>query len=61
MREAHGVADMETAGVVVATSRDTVVVAAAAAAAADGDTRIVAENTKRVAVAAVVCSREPRH
>jgi hypothetical protein len=60
MREAHGVADMETAGVVVATSRDTVV-AAAAAAAADGDTRIVAENTKRVAVAAVVCSREPRH
>jgi hypothetical protein len=60
MREAHGVADMETAGVVVATSRDTVVVAAAAAAA-DGDTRIVAENTKRVAVAAVVCSREPRH
>jgi hypothetical protein len=59
MREAHGVADMETAGVVVATSRDTVV--AAAAAAADGDTKIVAENTKRVAVAAVVCSREPRH
>jgi CBS domain-containing protein len=55
MREAHGVAGMETAGVGVATSRDTVV------AAADGDKRLVAENTKKVAVAAVVCSREPRH
>jgi hypothetical protein len=57
MHEAHGVADTETAAVVVvATSRDTVV-----AAAADADKGNAAENTKRVAVAAVVCSREPRH
>jgi hypothetical protein len=56
MREAHGVADTETAvDVVVATSRDTVV------AVADVDKGTAAESTKRAAVAAVVCSREPRH
>jgi len=44
---------METAAA-VATSRDTV-------AAVDGDTRTAAGSRKRAVVAAVVCSREPRH
>lgn len=56
MREAREVAGRETAAaVVVATSRDTVV------AAADADKETAVESTKRVAVAAVVCSTEPRH
>jgi len=38
----------------VAMSRDTV-------AAADGDTRTAAGRRKKAVVAAVVCSREPRH
>ena len=55
MREVRVVEDRETVAAVVGTSRDTAV------AAADADKKIAAASRKRAVVAAVVCSRGPRH